>query len=147
MYLKKKSLTFLTKQFLLFTTHHIYIAGTVEQFEMVCNSYNESLLLIVDHQNLSEAHMFCYDSADKKKMHMQDCNRIRNLFAKRRINQSFNSTDIPSFNHVRQLNELFLSISDSLKQLIMKYGIDRMQYDIINLIREEKFDFTPLFIG
>ena len=114
---------------------------------MVCNSYNESLLLIVDHQNLSEAHMFCYDSADKKKMHMQDCNRIRNLFAKRRINQSFNSTDIPSFNHVRQLNELFLSISDSLKQLIMKYGIDRMQYDIINLIREEKFDFAPLFIG
>ena len=58
--------------------------GTVERFEMVCNSYNESLILIIDHPNLSEAHVFCYDSVDEKKMHMQDCNGICNLFAKGR---------------------------------------------------------------
>ena len=78
--------------------------GTVEIFEMVCNSYNKSLLLIVDPPNLIEAHVFCYDSADQKKMHMQDCNRICNLFANRRkFNQIFNSSDIPNFDHVRQL--------------------------------------------
>ena len=99
--------------------------GTVEHFEMVCNNYNKYLLSIVDHPNLSEAHVFCYDSADKKKMHMQDCNGICNLFAKRRkFNQSFHSSDIPIFNHVRELNKLYLSIRNSLKQLIMKYGIN-----------------------
>ena len=36
---------------------------------MVCDSCNETLLLIIDHPNLSEAHAFCYNSADKEKMH------------------------------------------------------------------------------
>ena len=101
---------------------------------MVYNSYNESLLLIFDHQNLSEAHVFCYDSADKKKIYMQDCNGICNLFAKRRkFNQSFHISDIPNFNHVSKLNKLYLSIINSLKQLIMKYGIKHMPYNIRNL--------------
>ena len=55
---------------------------TVEQFEAVCNSYDELLLLIVDHPNLREEHVFCYGSDYEKKIHMQDCNSICNLFAK-----------------------------------------------------------------
>ena len=40
--------------------------GTVEQFEVVCKTCNESLLQIVDHPNLSKAHVFCYGSTDEK---------------------------------------------------------------------------------
>ena len=94
--------------------------GKVEQFDLVCNSYDESLLLIVDHTNVSEAHVFCYGTTEEKKMHMKDCNGIHNLFARhRKFNRSFNSSSIPNYNHVRQLNELYSSISNSLKQLIV----------------------------
>ena len=87
--------------------------GTVEQFEVVCNSDNEALILIVDHPHMSEAHVFCYGSNNEKKMHMRECNRICNLFAKyRKSHWSFNSSDIPNHNHMRQLNELYLFISN-----------------------------------
>ena len=58
--------------------------GTVAQFDLVCNSYDESLLLIVDHTNVSEAHVFCYGTTEEKKIYMKGCNRICNLFARHR---------------------------------------------------------------
>ena len=45
---------------------------------------------------------------------------------------------------MRDLNQMYLSISNSLKQFIFKYGIECMPSNIRNLIREAKFDLVKV---